>query len=191
MGAGNGRGAGSERPAAAKVVRRSIAGGVKARGLERSTGSGDGDLVGLDRSDVLLVFGQVSPRQVAAPAASVNVRLVARFPDGRIEDGTVADVASTAIDRLLVAQTNVVSVATGEGDAPAVTRSRSSLPVTTARRGTSAAAVRRATACRRDYELRGVDLVMTLGESFLQRVGRSAGKLVGDTMPSTHRDRSP
>jgi hypothetical protein len=153
------------------VLQTIYAGGVQARGLDRSTDSDDGDLVALNRSDVLLVFGQISPRQVAAPAASVNVRLVARFPDGRIDGGAISEVASRAIDRLLMAQANVVSVATGEGDAPAETH------VEVVTRGADRLArdigpqlFGDTTVDTADYDLRGVDLVITLGESFLREL---------------------
>ena len=163
----------SARPASAKVVRSLYGGAVKARGLRVHRIQGDEHLVGVDRSDVLIVFGQISPRQVAAPAASINIRLVARFPAGSIKDGTVADVAATAIDRLIVVQTNVVSVSTGEGDAPAVTR----LEVVTTGNEQLAEDVGTqlfgdATVVSTDYELRGVDLIVTLGESFLRELDK-------------------
>jgi hypothetical protein len=162
----------SVRPAQAKVVRSLYSGAVKARGLRvHRIEGGDKHLVGVDRSDVLIVFGQISPRQVAAPAASINIRLVARFPAGSIKDGSIADVAATAIDRLIVVQTNVVSVSTGEGDAPAVTR----LEVVTTGNEQLAEDVGTqlfgdATVVTTDYELRGVDLIVTLGESFLREL---------------------
>ncbi len=163
----------SARPATAKVLRSLYGGAVKARGLRVHRIQGDEHLVGVDRSDVLIVFGQISPRQVAAPAASINIRLVARFPAGSIKDGTVADVAATAIDRLIVVQTNVVSVSTGEGDAPAVTR----LEVVTTGNEQLAEDVGTqlfgdATVVSTDYELRGVDLIVTLGESFLRELDK-------------------
>lgn len=133
------------------------------------------DVVVLDRTDVALVFAQVSPALVSTPNIGLKTRIVAPFTaeqlevsDGRYDSNS--ELARELIGQLLFLQGNVVSVDTAPAGAPEITI----LEVSDARwiADTQIAAdllfgpseVRVATTV-----LDGVDLEVTLGTAYFQR----------------------
>lgn len=73
-----------------------------------------------DRAEMLMVMGAVAPGRVGAPLEAPSFRVVSYFgPDDLDPLGQRgSDVLKNAIDRLLFAQVNVVSVAQLEGEVP-------------------------------------------------------------------------
>jgi len=125
------------------------------------------------------VASHLAPSRVAAPYPSAVVRLIVPFSDDDlVETGKAAsDVAVIAVRRLSDVGLNVVSVSTGPnadaeqapevtevwtGDDSAVTEAASAfselLGEVVAREG--------------DYEVDGIDIVITLGTSFLADLDR-------------------
>lgn len=161
-------------------------GPVEARGLasEVVNGSETDDappLVRVVRADVLLVFGQISPRQVAAPAASFNVRIVAPFDADAVPgDASAADVAARAIRDLVAAEVNVVSVSTTEGDVPATTTLEViNIDIEDMASRIAGDIVGDHEVETAEYEIPGVDVVITLGEDYLARYESSAASTNG------------
>lgn len=66
-----------------------------------------------DRAEMLMVMGAVAPGRVGAPLAAPTFRVVSGFSDDEVAAVGLrnSDVLNQAIDRLLFAQVNVVSVA--------------------------------------------------------------------------------
>lgn len=66
-----------------------------------------------DRAEMLMVMGAVAPGRVGAPLAAPTFRVTSGFTDAELEaiGFRNSDVLNQAIDRLLFAQVNVVSVA--------------------------------------------------------------------------------
>lgn len=131
--------------------------------------SGDGDrdrtVTLMASADVLLVFGQISPRKVAAALDSFSVRLVVPFAQEGISN---SEVALQALSRLTMANINVVSVSTAaaEDGAPEISR------VTLLNRSLDVAddladVVGEMEMVEPEFEIPGVDVVVTLGNSAL------------------------
>jgi len=82
------------------------------------------DVTSLDRSELALVFGQIAPGRVSAPATGLSYRIESPFPATELEERgwTRQDVAYESIVFLLFAKANVLSVDTTEGDVPDVTK---------------------------------------------------------------------
>lgn len=119
----------------------------------------------LSRTDVLLVFGQISPRKVAAPLDSISVRVVVPFND---EDVSNSKMALAAIDRLTFSGVNVVSVSTSASadGAPDLTEVQLLNPNIDA--GTRLEpTVGELRVVDAEYDIPGVDAVITVGESAL------------------------
>jgi hypothetical protein len=133
------------------------------------------DVVVLDRNDSVLVFAQISPSLVSTPNTGSKVRVEVPFTDDQLAqtDGlyeTNSDVARELVRLVLFLQGNVVSVDTAPTGAPDVTIVEVSDPAlleeatNTAELLYGPAEVRVASTV-----LEGVDLVVTLGRSYLDR----------------------
>ena len=168
-----------------EVIAALFAGDVETRSLHLYEVEGsDGALVFYDWAETLLVASHLAPNRVTAPHASAVVRLLVPFTDDDLEgtERTVSDVAVVAVRRLSDVGLNVVSVSTGvngdvaqaeevtevwTGDESSVTEAAASfselLGQVVARKG--------------DYVVDGVDVVITLGTSFLSDLDR---QLVAD-----------
>jgi hypothetical protein len=140
-----------------------------------TTNPTDADVVVLDRNDSVLVFAQVSPSLVSTPNTGSKVRVEVAFTDDQLEqtDGlyeTNSDIARELIGLVLYLQGNVVSVDTSATGAPDVTLVEVTDPALleeatkTAELLFGPSEVRLATTV-----LEGVDLVVTLGRSYLER----------------------
>ena len=146
-----------------------------------TTNPTDADVVVLDHSDSVLVFAQISPSLVSTPNTGSKARVEVLFTDDQLAraDGlyeTNADVAREMVQLVLFLQGNVVSVDTSATGAPDLTIVEVADPalleeaITTAELLYGAAEVRLATTV-----LDGVDLVVILGRSYLERaVGAAA-----------------
>lgn len=142
--------------------------GIVSRSFESGSHGVDAEPFAMvERNDVVLVFGQVSPRKLAAPFDGMSVRLIVPFAD---DDVSNAEVASQVIDYLLFASLNVTSVSTAaaEGGGPDVTR----VDVVNAdaektARNTLPTLVGDVEVVDADYEIPGIDVVITLGDSAL------------------------
>lgn len=155
----------------AAFVDRLWNGPVSSRGIASSAGepasSDDEPYVLVERSDVVLVFGQVSPRKLAAAVDGISVQLIVPFAD---EDVSNAEVATRAIDTLLFARTNVTAVSTSatEDGGPDVTRVEIINPdAGTAARTTLPDLVGDVDVVEAEYVIPGIDVVITLGDSAL------------------------
>ena len=168
-----------------EVVSALFAGVVETRTLNLYEVEGsDRTLAYYDWAETLLVAGHLAPSRVAAPYSSAVVRVIVPFSDDDlVETGYgVGDVAVIAVRRLSDVGLNVVSVSTGPnadaeqapevtevwmGDDSAVTDAASAfselLGEVVAREG--------------DYEVDGIDIVITLGTSFLADLDR---EIAGD-----------
>ncbi len=133
------------------------------------------DVVVLDRNDSVLVFAQISPSLVSTPNTGSKVRVEVPFTDDQLAqtDGlyeTNSDVAREMVRLVLFLQGNVVSVDTSAVGAPDVTLVEVSDPALleeateTAELLYGPAEVRVASTV-----LEGVDLIVTLGQSYLER----------------------
>lgn len=131
------------------------------------------DVVQLDGAEISLVFGQISPGQVAAPNPSLSFRVESRFSDEQLAGPglTNADVAYSALLRLLFTQGNVMSVTTRPATAPEVTTIY--IAHESMRAGVESGApellgeidVRLA-----EDRITGIDAVIQLGQSFLDHL---------------------
>ena len=157
-----------------------FAGEVGVRDLAASppavgTNPTDADVVVLDRSDVVLVFAQISPSLVSTPNTGLKMRIESQFSDeqlavtGDLYDSN-SDLARVLIGRLLFLQANVVSVDTGPIGAPDVTIVEVADPLLLDESIEASeilfgpSEVRLATTV-----LEGVDIVVTLGTPYLQQ----------------------
>ncbi|HYN31510.1 MAG TPA: hypothetical protein VES40_02705 [Ilumatobacteraceae bacterium] len=140
-----------------------------------ATNPTDADVVVLDRSDSVLVFAQISPSLVSTPNTGSKVRIEVPFTDDQLTqtDGlyeTNSDIAREVVGVVLFLQGNVVSVDTEATGAPDLTLVEVSDPAlleeatNTAELLYGPAEVRLASTV-----LEGVDVVVTLGQSYLER----------------------
>ena len=163
-----------------EVISALFSGVVETRTLNLYEVEGsDGALAYYDWAETLLVAAHLAPSRVAAPYSSAVVRVLVPFSDDDlVETGYgVSDVAVIAVRRLSDVGLNVVSVSTGPnadaeqppevtevwtGDDSAVADTASAfselLGEVVAREG--------------DYEVDGIDIVITLGTSFLADLDR-------------------
>jgi hypothetical protein len=133
------------------------------------------DAAVLDRAEVLLIFGHITPGKVAAPNPGYNFRLVSSFGDEQLPgEATRLDVAYTATQALLDAGANVVSVDTFERTAePRTVIEVSDENLVSAARTLESVFgpldVRVA-----DTPIAGVDVVAVLGTDYLAKLDASA-----------------
>ncbi|MDA2995254.1 MAG: hypothetical protein O3A04_07760 [Actinomycetota bacterium] len=172
------------------VVSALFSGSVETRTLNlyEVEGSG-GALAYYDWAETLLVACHLAPSRVTAPYSSAVVRVLVPFSDDDLDDTGygVSDVAVIAVRRLSEVGLNVVSVSTGPNadaeQAPEVTQ------VWTGDEGTVTDAadafselLGEVVAREGDYEVDGIDIVITLGTSFLADLDREiAGDLTAWT----------
>ena len=155
----------------------------------------DADVVVLDRSDVALVFAQISPSLVSTPNTGLKMRIESQFSEGQLAttDGLFesnSDLTRELIGRLLFLQANVVSVDTIASGAPDLTivevvdprLLEESIRASEILFGPSE--VRLATTV-----VEGVDIVVTLGTPYLEREAGNndgaAGLVPDDTNPAS------
>lgn len=160
----------------ADLTDRLWVGPVGARGLStRAVLDGnnpDGvDVTVLDRPDTTLTFAQVSPSLVSTPNVGLSMRIEARFTDEQLAAGGAdrSALAREMVARMTFLQANVVSVDSGAGEAPAVTI------VEVANAALVEEAVEAGPLLYGEVEVRvaevvleGVDVVVILGESYLE-----------------------
>ncbi len=143
------------------------------------------DVVVLDRQDSTLVFAQISPSLVSTPNPGSKVRVEVGFTDDQLAstDGlyeTNADIARAMIGLVQFVQGNAVSVDTSASGAPELTIVEVADPalleeaITTAELLYGPAEVRAATTV-----LDGVDVVVTLGRSYIERAVARAANSTG------------
>jgi hypothetical protein len=187
-------------PASVEELASSLfAGDVGVRDLAATSPSAgtnptDTDVVVLDRSDVVLVFAQISPSLVSTPNTGLKMRLESQFDDGQLAttDGQFesnSDLAGELIGRLLFLQANIVSVDTTASGAPDLTIVEVADPrlleesIRASEILFGPSEVRLATTV-----LEGVDIVVTLGTPYLEREADSddgaAGLVPDDTVPA-------
>lgn len=157
-----------------------FAGDVDMRSLNLYEVEGsEGTLVYYDWAETLLVASHLAPSHVAAPYESAVVRILVPFSEDDLDGSgySVSDIAVIAVRRLTNVGLNVVSVSTGlnsdiekapevtevwTGDESAVNDAASAfselLGEIVAREG--------------DYSVDGIDIVITLGSSFLDDLDR-------------------
>ena len=155
----------------------------------------DADVVVLDRSDVVLVFAQISPSLVSTPNTGLKMRIESQFDEAQLAatDGLIesnSDVARELIGRLLFLQANVVSVDTTASGAPDLTIVEVADPrlleesIRASEILFGPSEVRLATTV-----LEGVDIVVTLGTPYLEREvdhdDGAAGLVPDDTAPAS------
>lgn len=173
----------------ADLVDRVLAGQVSVRAVatigSAENESFDGlDVSLVDRADMALIFGQVSPGKVSALNRSFNVRVVVPYPDEQLAAAGLRqrDVALTTIRRLLIQGVNVVSVDLTPGPVPDVTTFDVATPdivddvSVAAPRAFPDADVRNATS-----RIAGVDVVVVAGASALDLFEPSASPVVSAT----------
>ena len=152
------------------------------------------DAAALDRPEVLVTFGHIAPSKVAAPNPGYNFRVVSSFADDQLAgEATRLDVAYTATEALLGVDANVISVDTSAGEAEEAT-------VVEVTDESLAAAARTLSEVFGPVEIRvadpriaGVDVVATLGTSYLDRLDVTAATGQGRRprcRPPRHRGRS-
>jgi hypothetical protein len=142
------------------------------------------DVVLIDRRDSALVFAQISPGVVSTPNLGLKVRIVANFTDDELavaEDlyGSSSDVVFALIGRLLFLSANIVSVDTAASGIPPVTiievADERQLQATVDAVGSLLGEVEGRVA---DTVLEGVDVEITLGQSYLEHeLGRATSGL--------------
>jgi len=151
-------------PGTDRFLDRLLNGPLSVRRLaSRSVESGNGQRISLiSRTDVILVFGQVSPRKVAPSLDAISVRVVVGFND---EDISNAQVASLMIDRLTFGKINVVSVSTAvrQDGAPDVTQLQIINPIVNT--DGFDGVLGEFEEVTSQYDIPGVDAVITVGES--------------------------
>ncbi|MGA7758781.1 MAG: hypothetical protein WBL31_16340 [Ilumatobacteraceae bacterium] len=155
----------------------------------------DADVVVLERSDVMLVFAQISPSLVSTPNTGLKMRIESQFDEGQLAttDGLIesnSDLARELIGRLLFLQANVVSVDTTASGAPDLTIVEVADPrlleesIRASEILFGPSEVRLATTV-----LEGVDIVVTLGTPYLEREvdnnDGAAGLVPDDTAPAS------
>ena len=153
------------------------------------------DVVVIDRADTVLVFAQISPSLVSTPNTGFKMRVEGQYTQDQLAASaglydTNSDLARELVGRLLFLQANIVSVDTSETGAPDVTIIEVADPALydeTVRAGEilfGPSEVRVATTL-----IEGVDIVVTLGTSYLDREVAAAAATngaegLGDTVPA-------
>ena len=131
-----------------------------------------------DWSETLMVVAQIAPARVAAPLDAATLRLVVPFTDDDLNGLglTIADVAVTALDRFGMAGLNVVSVLTSPPQTLAVPKVTEVWVGEQARVADGAESfallLGDVTASVGDHRVEAVDVIVTLGDSFLDDIGR-------------------
>ena len=143
----------------------------------------DGALAFYDWAETLLVAGHLAPSRVTAPYSSAVVRVLVPFSDDDLSQTgyVVSDVAVIAVRRLSDVGLNVVSVSTGPNadveEAPEVTEVWIGDDNAVAdAAGAFSELLGEVVARQGDYEVDGVDIVITLGTSFLVDLDREIAR---------------
>lgn len=134
------------------------------------------DFVIADRSDALLVFGEIAPGLVSAPNESLSFQLIARFTDDQVvaagEGSTTASLMHDLITELLFAQGNVVSVQTSpaaEGAAQVTRLEVADKDFIDAVEAVAPVLFGEVEVVESTRLVEGVDVVAVLGTAFLER----------------------
>lgn len=133
------------------------------------------DAVVLDRVDVATVFGHVAPGRVSAPNPGYNFQVRSRYDDGQLPDGLVRnDIAYAATKALLGMDANVIAVDTSTDSADAATLvevTDESLMASAERLSDVFGPVDVRVV---DRPIAGIDVVITLGTDYLDRLDPGA-----------------
>ena len=129
-----------------------------------------------DRSEVLIVFGAIAPGRIGAPLDAPNFSVTSALTAADLGalDINNSDVLVVAVERLIFANVNIVSVTepTDDGGAPQITQIRVADPeavdATEEAYGFLFGEVEVSAA---DVLVEGVDIEITLGRSFLDTLG--------------------
>jgi hypothetical protein len=145
------------------------------------------DVVGVDAAEISLVFGQISPGQMSAPNPSLSFRVESQFDDDQLAGtgATNADVAFSALQRLVFIGGNVISVSTAAASAPEVTTIH--IADESMRAGVESGApplLGEVEVVLAEERITGVDAVIELGESFLAEL-EASGSSGPTSTPST------
>jgi hypothetical protein len=140
------------------------------------------DAVALDRPEVLVLFGHVAPRKVAAPNPGYNFRVVSSFADDQLNGPTRLDVAYTATEALLGEDANVISVDTSAGEAASPTVIEVSDENLAEAAATLSEVFGPVEVRVADRTIAGVDVVATLGTEYLSRLDITAA--IATTAPT-------
>ena len=150
-----------------------------------TTNPTDADVVVLDRNDSVLVFAQISPSLVSTPNTGSKARVEVLFSDDQLAraDGlyeTNADIAREMVRLVLFVQGNVVSVDTSATGAPDLTIVEVADPALLEEATNTAELLYGPSEVRvASTVLDGVDLVVTLGRSYLERAVDAAANSSG------------
>ena len=157
-------------------LRRLLAGSIGVRGLRASEllapdVDGNGAVLTFDPAEMTVVMAHIAPRRVAAPTANATVRVEVPFDDvNGTSSPTASDLAVIAVRRLTVAGLNVVSVSTSVDSASRPERTTIAVndPDQVETAATSFSELfGNVTATLNPTDIAGVDIVVTLGDSFL------------------------
>jgi hypothetical protein len=157
-----------------------FAGDIEMRALNLYEVDGsDGMLVYYDWAETLLVASHLAPSHVAAPYESAVVRVLVPFEENDVLDTgySVSDIAVIVVRRLTDAGLNVVSVSTGPNadveKFPDVTEVWTGDESTVSdAAGAFSELLGEVVAREGDYSVDGIDIVITLGSSFLNDLER-------------------
>lgn len=126
------------------------------------------EAVVLDRVEVAVVFGHISPGRVAAPYPGYTFRVVSAYADDQLPAGVSRlDVAYTAAKALFGLEANVRSVATDEDQAEVVTVIEVSSDDLVASAETLAETFGTVEVRVAATRITGIDMIVTLGTEYL------------------------
>ena len=132
------------------------------------------DVVVPDRAELLLVFGQIAParRRGAEPGAHVPDRDGVHRRRSRVDRRQQRRRRLRRDQRLLFVQANVVSVVTRSGEVPEITQPSSPIRhASTSSRRTIRSSSARSRSTPATERIAGVDVVVVLGRSYLDKYG--------------------
>lgn len=142
--------------------------------IEEASADGTGDRgagVVHDRAEMLMVMSSIAPARIGAPLAAATFRIEADFADEDLDGFNNADVTKVAIDRLLFVQVNIVSVADRlDGPVPDATKiliADATMTEAVHDRYPDIFGELEVTVAEPNELIDGVDIVVTLGRSFL------------------------
>ncbi|HEY3485531.1 MAG TPA: hypothetical protein VGK49_09100, partial [Ilumatobacteraceae bacterium] len=142
------------------------------------------DTVVPDRAEIILVFAQISPGRVGAPNPSHTFRIESGFDAADLEPLGInsADLNRELINLLLFVQANVVSVVSPDEDPPKVTKAYVAEDANTALvEEIYPQLVGELDVLPAETRIEGVDVVLVLGDSYLDFV---ASKAEGEATPA-------
>ena len=144
------------------------------------------DVASLDRIELAVVFGQIAPGKMAAPNPALTFRIESPFEDTAVTDGrSRTQVAYDATALILFAGGNVLSVSTAAGETPEVTQVFVSDDSLLGEVESIDALLGPVEVGVAEERIAGVDAVIRLGASFLDRPGAEAAPETTDATDPT------